>query len=94
MGIILQLKLLRNYLFLALLIFCTMFSYCRGYENCKKNYTIKLLQEVQHRYEAGQEEYQKTEKAKEKIFIDRGKRNSDKRDSCLMSNDPFSVKCF
>lgn len=84
----------KNIIFLSLLIIGTTSGYLKGFNDCKKNYTIKLLREVQRRYEAEKEEYEKTEEVKEKIFIDRGKRSSDKRDSCLMSNDPFAVNCL
>ncbi len=69
--------------------------YSMGYNKALDEQEIAAARERQNREELAQKETDKTDKIIEQIEKHRTRKPADdKRDSCLLSNDPFSVNCL
>ena len=69
-------------------------SYWKGRIDVLRKVEIKQHEEIQRRYKTFERTRERTEKKKEEIREDRKSTPSDdKRDSCLLSNDPYSTDC-
>lgn len=70
-------------------------SYAKGKKDCALEHYKNSLREVEARTVEATEEASRSDRISDSIRADRVKQPlNDERDSCLLSNDPFKVRCI
>jgi len=88
-------KLWKPLLLITLAVSLFGVGYFKGKRNCANIVERKVFVEVEKRREEVQKEQVKTKKRQDEIRKSRDKNPAnDKRDSCLLSNDPYGVDCL
>lgn len=79
----------------GIVFFLISYIYYRGYKNATLQQNNQVLKEVEQRNKETWKVIESTEKTVRKIKRHRqNKPLDDKRDSCILSNDPFKTKCI
>ena len=93
------LNVLKNYWKqLAIVALFTMLlgvAYCKGRKDCATQMEKAVVKDLERTFKSVEEERGRTNDIRETIRSDR-ERNplDDKRDSCILSNDPFQTRCI
>ena len=71
------------------------FVYDTGRRDCERRIESITQKEVQRRFEADQKEQDRLVKIRRRINRERSIQPiNDKRDSCILSNDPYTKRCI
>lgn len=69
-------------------------AYVKGRKDCAKQMDKEVIQELERRNDSVERERGKVEQVREKIRANRELTPvDDKRDSCILSGDPFKERC-
>lgn len=71
------------------------FAYYKGASECAEKHEKKVRKEIQERFEELLREEERLEAIKRSLEEDRTRTPlNDKRDSCILSNDPYETDCL